>query len=178
MTAVVGSWGASLSLRRIVVLLAALCGGLGVGPGHAQVGEPMEPGRQVGELTPRAAANESALLSLLNDFRKSAGLAPWRVDPGLRAIATSHAEALVQQGRLSHDGFHQRVRLTGSHRCVENLAAGAAPPSALLHAWQQSPEHLSNLLDPGVAWVGVGQAGRYWVLMACATAARPGSSGR
>ena len=115
---------------------------------------------------------------MINAFRTAEGRLPWMADPGLQAIAMAHAQALAQQGRLSHDGFVQRVRLTGSHRCVENLAVGAVRPQAVLRAWQQSSEHLSNLLDPDVLWSGIGQSGPYIVLMACATPAQPGSSAR
>jgi uncharacterized protein YkwD len=118
------------------------------------------------------------LNALINAFRASEGLRAWTTDPGLEAIALSHAQALAEQARLSHDGFRQRVQLTGSHRCVENLAVGATHPQIILRAWQQSSEHLSNLLDPEVLWSGIGQAGPYVVLMACATPARPASSVR
>lgn len=119
------------------------------------------------------SAREAELLQAVNDYRAAHGLSRWRTDPGLAAIARSHSQRMHAEARLSHDGFGERVRLSGSALCVENLLAGRVAAQQAVSMWRRSPAHHANLLEPGAVWAGVGAAGRYATLLACATPAVP-----
>jgi uncharacterized protein YkwD len=117
------------------------------------------------------AAAERALLRAVNDYRAAQGLRRWQADPGLAAIGRAHSQAMARDDRLSHEGFPARALRTGSTRCVENLVAGAVTAEQAVALWRHSPAHHQNLLEPAVAWAGVGVVGRYATLLACATPA-------
>lgn len=125
------------------------------------------------------AAREADLLRAVNDYRAAQGLARWAPDPGLAAIARAHSRRMAREGRLSHEGFRQRALRSGSVLCVENLVAGAAVPEQAVAMWRRSPAHHANLLERQAHWAGVGVAGRYATLLACATpaAAAAGAGG-
>lgn len=124
-------------------------------------------------LAPETEAREQDLLRAVNDYRAAQGLARWREDPGLAAIARAHSRRMAREGRLSHEGFQQRALRAGSTLCVENLVAGHAAPEQAVALWRRSPAHHANLLDDRAAWAGVGAAGRFATLLACATPATP-----
>jgi uncharacterized protein YkwD len=123
------------------------------------------------EPIPEDAAAERALLQAVNDYRAAQGLPRWRADPVLAAIGRAHSRAMARDGRLSHEGFRARAARSGSALCVENLVAGASAPEQAVALWRRSPAHHQNLLEPAVAWAGVGVVGRYATLLACATPA-------
>lgn len=114
--------------------------------------------------TPDLAA---AVLAEVNLYRSSRGLAPLIADARLQAIAQAHSQAMAQQGRLSHGGFQQRFDRSGARLCVENLAAGTLQPARVVAAWQRSPEHHRNLLEPRVQAAGVAATGSVVSLLAC-----------
>lgn len=122
---------------------------------------------------PAERAREDALLRAVNDYRAAQGLSRWQADPGLAAIARSHSRRMLREGRLSHEGFRQRALRAGSALCVENLVAGVGAPEQAVSMWRRSEAHHRNLLEPGAVWAGVGVAGRYATLLACATPAPP-----
>ncbi|MCB1996335.1 MAG: CAP domain-containing protein [Rhodoferax sp.] len=124
-------------------------------------------------LDAEAVAREQDLLRAVNDYRAAQGLLRWREDAGLAAIARAHSRRMAREGRLSHEGFRQRALRAGSVLCVENLVAGHASGEQAVAMWRRSPAHLDNLLDPGAQWAGVGVAGRFATLLACATPAAP-----
>ncbi len=119
------------------------------------------------------AVREADLLRAVNDYRAAQGLERWQADPALAAIARAHSLRMAREGRLSHEGFRQRALRSGSSLCVENLAAGHLAPEQAVALWRRSPSHHANLLEPGARWAGVGVAGRYATLLACATPAAP-----
>jgi uncharacterized protein YkwD len=114
---------------------------------------------------------ERDLLRAVNDYRAAQGLLRWREDAGLAAIARAHSRRMAREGRLSHEGFRQRALRAGSVLCVENLVAGHGVPEQAVAMWRRSPAHHANLLDDRAAWAGVGVAGRFATLLACATPA-------
>jgi uncharacterized protein YkwD len=125
-----------------------------------------------GDVGAAEAAREADLLRAVNDYRAARGLARWRADPGLAALARAHSRRMAAEGRLTHDGFRERALRSGSPLCVENLVAGARAPEQALAMWRRSPAHHDNLLEPGAFWAGVGVAGagaHYATLLACAT---------
>ena len=108
-----------------------------------------------------------AVLAEVNRYRSSRGLAPLEADARLQAIAQAHSQAMARQGRLSHGGFQQRLARSGARLCVENLAAGTLQPARVVAAWQHSPEHHRNLLEPRVQVAGVAATGSVVSLLAC-----------
>jgi uncharacterized protein YkwD len=142
------------NLRRAVLGTSLVCG-----VAAAQVLPP-----------PAMSPAEQALLDAVNVFRVSQGWGVWAADPGLAAVARGHSQSMAAQGRFSHDGFQSRARSTGSALCVENLLLGHVPPTEAVQRWLRSGSHHDNLLEPAAHFAGVGIAGRYVTLLACATA--------
>jgi uncharacterized protein YkwD len=112
---------------------------------------------------------EQALLDAVNDYRSAQGRAPWLPDAGLAQVARSHSRSMAAVGRLAHDGFQRRAAGTGSDLCVENLLRGQVGPAQAVRLWTQSPAHHDNLLEGGAAYAGVGQAGPFVTMLACAS---------
>lgn len=118
---------------------------------------------------PTMSPAEQALLDAVNGFRASQGWGAWIADPGLAAVARAHSRSMAAEGRFSHDGFQRRARSTGSALCVENLLHGRVLPTQAVQQWLRSGSHRDNLLEPAAQFAGVGIAGRYVTLLACAT---------
>lgn len=112
---------------------------------------------------------ERGLLDAINDYRRTQGRAAWAAEPALAAVARAHSQAMLQRGRFSHDGFPHRAESTGSALCVENLLQGTVTPARAIRLWTASGEHRDNLLEPGARFAGIGIAGRFVTLLACAT---------
>ena len=107
------------------------------------------------------------LAALVNQYRQSQGLAPLQPSAGLGEIAWQHTVAMVGQQQLTHVGFQERYRQTGSRICVENLARNFQTPEAVLRGWQLSPSHDHNLLEPKVSRMGIAVSARYVTFFAC-----------
>ena len=118
---------------------------------------------------PAMSPAEQALLGAVNGFRASQGRGVWVTDPGLAAVARAHSQSMATEGRFSHDGFQRRARSTGSALCVENLLHGHVLPTRAVQHWLRSGSHRDNLLEPAAHFAGVGIAGQYVTLLACAT---------
>ena len=145
---------------RSVAWAATLWAALGVSP---------PPVAQASNAVLAAPGSDFALqvLTLINAQRTPLGLTAWQLDPVLTAIASAHSRALAAQGRLSHDGFAQRIARADRGTCVENLAVGLLRPAALVAAWRASPAHQRNLVAPALHYAGVGQFNGYVALFAC-----------
>ena len=107
------------------------------------------------------------VLSSLNDYRASQGLAPLRADSRLSQLAAEHSVAMASQGKPSHDGFRARFVRAGGYVCVENVAAGFRVPEQVTMGWRGSPAHHRNLLEPRVRVVGVANQGSFVTYFAC-----------
>ncbi len=103
------------------------------------------------------------VLKLTNDYRRSFGLAPLRLNPVLSAIAQSHSQD------MAHNDFFDHRSSNGStvfdrflqggyayHSGGENIAAGFSTPKSVVNAWIESPGHRANLLTPFFQEMGVG----------------------
>lgn len=112
-------------------------------------------------------------LQLVNQERKSRGLAPLQHDPLLTGVARAHAEDMAARGYYSHispegeDAFKRFVRAGGNWwRSVnENIGycRNCAEASARLvqsfhEQWMESPGHRANMLDPHSQSFGFGVA--------------------
>ncbi|MFD3996017.1 CAP domain-containing protein [Streptomyces sp. NPDC058548] len=105
---------------------------------------------------------EDAVVVLVNERRRRAGLAPLTVDERLRTAARRHSAAMAAQGFFAHvapDGSTpaQRMRAAGHPQpAAENLAKGQRTAHEVVHAWWNSPGHRKNLLLPEIRTIGVG----------------------
>lgn len=107
------------------------------------------------------------VLSSLNHYRASQGLAPLRVAHTLSTLAAEHSTGMATKGRPSHDGFPQRFARAGGYLCVENVAHGFRVPEQVTLGWRGSPAHHRNLLDSRVRYVGVANEGWFVTFFAC-----------
>lgn len=107
------------------------------------------------------------VLEAVNDFRSERGLTPLHPDESLVMLADGHSRSMAQQHRLSHAGFDGRFDRANRALCVENLAVNHRQAEPLLGAWQASPLHLANLLEPRVRLVGIALVDGYLTLLAC-----------
>jgi uncharacterized protein YkwD len=107
------------------------------------------------------------LAQLVNEYRERHGLSPLSVTEDLIALAGEHSHDMSQRQQLSHQGFRARFQRANSRVCVENVGWNHRTPEALLDGWRRSPEHHRNLLDPGVARMGIAVATRYVTFFAC-----------
>lgn len=118
-----------------------------------------------------AGAWRDELLELINDLRAEHGLWLLAEDPVLTKMAGAYAEQMIEEDFFGHhhpvtDGtVGGRARDAGYRffKVGENLAAGHLSPQQVLDAWQASPEHRANLLDPDWEHIGIGirAGGRY-----------------
>jgi len=113
---------------------------------------------------------EGRLLTAINDFRRSEGLAPLRASPALAAAAHEQSLSMAEHGFFSHDSFtgapfwkrvetrYPKKPADGAWRVGENLVWSSPRLSAqrALELWLSSPPHRQNLLT--AAWREVGIA--------------------
>ena len=112
---------------------------------------------------------EQRVLQAVNDYRQQQGLGVLHTDPALAILATGHSQDMALTRQLSHAGFERRFDRAGRARCVENLAARHDQPERLMAAWNASPAHHANLLEPQVQQVGIAVIDGYLTLLACTT---------
>ena len=104
---------------------------------------------------------------LINDYRAQHDVPPLAPDASLSELAHEHAARMAHDKRLSHYGFEERFAKAGSPRCVENIGWNQRTPEAEFAGWRDSPTHASNLLDAGIARMGIGIQDRYVTFFAC-----------
>jgi len=102
----------------------------------------------------------------INAYRRTHNLPPLAMSGGLSGIAQNHAMTMASSGRLSHDGFRQRM--SGSAG-AENVAFGCPDEDCAFRMWTRSAGHRRNMLLRNVSSYGVASATaadgrRYWVL--------------
>jgi uncharacterized protein YkwD len=103
--------------------------------------------------------------SLINDYRKSKGLKPLKLNTELTEAAKDHSRDLAKWDRISHygsDGSNpwDRVKRAGykARLAAENVGTGQVDFKEVLRGWEESPGHNKNLLladahDMGIALV-------------------------
>jgi hypothetical protein len=106
---------------------------------------------------------EDQLLALANQSRKTAGAPPLTLDTGLSEAARTHAFAMLQARRLSHQlngepSLPLRVSAT-TQLLLDQEGENVALDYDALHGHQHlmlSPPHRANLLNPAYNVVGLG----------------------
>ena len=116
---------------------------------------------------------EQRVVAAINAERAAAGLPELRIEAHLNDAAQGHSDWMGDTGTLSHEGAGgssatERIEasglpLEGSWRTAENVAYASlsggldAGEVDTMHAGlMESPGHRANILDPDVAYVGVG----------------------
>lgn len=105
---------------------------------------------------------EQQLLILANQSRRDAGAQPLSLDAGLSAAARTHAQAMLEAHKLSHQfdgepGLPQRLAATTSLQLDqegENVALDYSAQGGHDHL-MLSPPHRANLLNPAYNVVGM-----------------------
>lgn len=117
------------------------------------------------------------VLTLVNQIRAEAGVAPLTLDTTLCQAATMRAVEMNYSDLFSH------TRPNGSScftvfdtygityfSCGENIAAGYASPAAVVEGWKNSSGHYANMINASYTKLGVGMSneapgsyGKYWV---------------
>ncbi len=104
-----------------------------------------------------------AVFEALNAFRVANGLPPLAYSARLQMAADAHVKDLYDRDFFAHinpDGENpgqRAVRLGFCHEYVgENIAAGQKTVEAAQTAWENSPSHRENMLQPDYKYVGVG----------------------
>ena len=96
------------------------------------------------------AANETELVSLINDYRVSQGLNILILDNYVTKVAENHDIYMIGKDAISHDFFNQRfqdiVANANGKKVAENVAYKFNNAQSVLNAWINSPEHKLNLL--------------------------------
>jgi uncharacterized protein YkwD len=127
-----------------------------------------------------ASANTNAtyrwrLVVLINQVRANHGLAPVRIDTGLRTTAQGHSNDMVNRNYFAHTSptgstlnyriVHSMFQTSGEWWAGEDLAWGTGTigsPLNVVRMFLASPEHRAILLSSRYSFVGVGRAvGRF-----------------
>jgi uncharacterized protein YkwD len=122
-----------------------------------------------------ADATLEAMYDELNRYRLENGLGVLTYSRTLEAAANEHARDMYERGFFDHvnpdgEGPAERALRAGfCHPWVgENVAEGFLTPASAQAAWEASPEHNTNMLDPRYDLVGMGHyvaptGLHYWV---------------
>ena len=94
-----------------------------------------------------SADRELTFLEMINSARSARGLARLRNDPELQRVAVAWTKRMAGSGRLSHNpnlasDYHGSWTKLG-----ENVGRGGSATD-IERAFEASPEHLRNILDP------------------------------
>lgn len=122
------------------------------------------------------ASDTNAVLTLVNQERANAGLAPLQLNACLQNAAVAHASDMATSNYFSHTGLNNstptsRANSAGYSGGVgENIAAGNGTAQATFTQWMGSSGHRANILNPGYQSIGIGYGynagstyGHYWV---------------
>ncbi len=110
----------------------------------------------------RAALNPEAARDAINNYRRTKGLKPLKLDAELTTAARAHAQDLAKWDRISHygsDGSNpwDRVKRAGYNAklAAENVGTGQATFDEVMKGWQNSPGHNKNLLQAEAQHIGL-----------------------
>lgn len=102
-----------------------------------------------------ARLDTTSAQSLLNDYRRSIGLAPLVLDAGLQAEAQRRADESARGGTIA-DGSRGSGRTQGGR--LEILSAGYYTMSDAFSGWRGSPSHDAKLRSPAARRFGIATA--------------------
>lgn len=133
-------------------------------PGPAAEPEP-QPAAAVASADDPGAAMAADVVTLTNQRRGEAGLAPLGVSACATEQAVARAGVLVAEGRFEHDPLGPVLDACRAGTVGENLSLGYPSAQAAVAGWMGSPGHRENILRASYAQVGVGcvPGGRGWL---------------
>jgi len=112
-----------------------------------------------------ASITKEALVSLTNQERRSLGLGELQSNPLLDQAAALKAQDMLDFDYFSHNSPGGKtpwywIKLSGYNyqKAGENLAIGFVDGEEVMQAWEDSPSHLANLINPGYKEIGIGVA--------------------
>src|SRR4051794_40840073 len=112
-----------------------------------------------------ASSDEDFYINKINQIRASRGLGTLSVDGQLTAVARSWSQHMASDGTLAHNP-NLGSQVSGWRMLGENVGTGADDAS-IEAAFENSPHHFENMVDPSFTEIGVGvvqdSSGTYWV---------------
>jgi uncharacterized protein YkwD len=145
---------AALALWGVVMSVAALGGCADNAPA------PSQPSFYQDLAQADAAVDAAAAASMISGYRGNNGLPPVTVDAELMRLASEQAHAMAARDKMDHDigrPFQERISnspFAGSV-AVENISAGYHTLAEAFSGWRDSPPHRANMLNRGVASMGI-----------------------
>ena len=118
-------------------------------------------GLVVGLIVTALSARAEDMAAMVSQYRREHGLSAVKTDPQLTEIAERQAKAMAAAGIMDHSvagSFASRIAPAHTGRAAENIAAGTKTWAETLHAWQTSPGHNANLLQPQADSIGIAVA--------------------
>ncbi|MDP2930100.1 MAG: CAP domain-containing protein [bacterium] len=104
----------------------------------------------------------SALLQLTNQDRRAIGISPLKENPILVQAAFAKAQDMLSKGYFSHTSpagvtpwYWLKIRGYSYRAAGENLAIGFVESEEVQNAWENSPSHMQNLLNPKYQEIGI-----------------------
>jgi uncharacterized protein YkwD len=145
---------AALLLCGVVIGVAALAGCSGEAP------LPSQPTFYQDLAQTDATLDAAAAASMISGYRSNNGLGPVIVDAELMRLAGEQARAMAARDKMDNDvgrPFHERMRKAGlgGGVAVENVGAGYHTLAEAFSGWRDSPPHRANMLNRGVARLGI-----------------------
>ena len=112
-----------------------------------------------------ASSDEDYFVNKINAIRASRGLGTLAVDGQLTAVARSWSQHMASDGNLAHNP-NLGGQVSGWRTLGENVGTGP-DDSSIEAAFENSPHHFENIVDPNFNYIGVGvvqdSSGTYWV---------------
>ncbi|MFJ9341641.1 CAP domain-containing protein [Streptomyces sp. NPDC101733] len=118
------------------------------------------------------AAEEAAVLTLVNQARAQAGCVPVRANPPLAALAGAFSKDMAVRGFFDHTDPDGNTPWTRADKAGlsglggENIARGQGDAASVMQAWMNSPGHKANILNCEFRTLGVGvylgSGGPWW----------------
>ena len=111
-----------------------------------------------------AAGVEAELAAWINAQRAGKGLGKLGLSEALQKAAQAHACDMAERGYFAHEGpggpgFKARIGKTGYGTAVENIAKTPhASADTTAGLWRRSSAHWANILNRGIAEMGVAVA--------------------
>lgn len=130
---------------------------------------------QDSKVTQAEMTQAEAVLKLVNQERKKAGVSPLTLSDKLTSIANTKAKDMADKGYFSHQSptygspFDMLKQFGVSYSYAgENIAAGQKSAEEVMNSWMNSSGHKANILNKNYTQLGVGfyRGGEYgteWV---------------
>jgi uncharacterized protein YkwD len=115
----------------------------------------------VGLAVTATLAHAEDMAAAVSQYRREHGLSAVKTDPQLTEIAERQAKAMAASGIMDHSvagSFASRIAPANTGRAAENIAAGTKTWAETFRAWQTSPGHNANLLQPQADSIGIAVA--------------------